>query len=124
MTPRKHRHADMIRAWLDDDSLEVEHRNCDAWSNVPGNPIWSEQVEYRFKPRMIKCGDMEFPEPMRVVPGNYEEYWIPQISSITATSCLQWADNEYDRRVFKLGLCHATKAAAEAHARALIALTR
>ena len=122
-TPRKHKHASLIRAWLEDDALEIEWLDSFGdWHEVR-SPSWDEDTEYRFKPKMITCRNLEFPEPMRVVPGNYDDYWIPQVTSSTTTICLRWANNDYDRRVFKRGFCHTTQAAAEAHARALISLT-
>ena len=125
--PRKHRHADMIRRWLDDDSLEVEMEvGENAWQKDK-NPTWDEDYEFRFKPKMIRCGDLEFPEPMRVPPEDGTKYWVVDLLSLSAKSDLcwetSWTGNLVDKCYLERGIGHTTQAAAEAHARALIALT-
>lgn len=52
--PRNHPHADMIRQWLDDASLEVECRvhKLAGWAGVD-TPTWQENLEYRFKPKTV-----------------------------------------------------------------------
>ena len=125
MTPRKHRHAEMMRQWLDDDSLEIE------WKNSDGNWVFlyecaialDEDYEYRFKPKMIKCGDMEFPEPMRVTPAIGAKYWCPKLTRFDSAIVNTWEAEDVEKEWLSRGLCHATQAAAEQHARALIALT-
>lgn len=106
---RNHKHADMIRRWLDDDSLEVEYR-CPGdydWQNVSsGTPTWHPHMEYRFKPKMIKCGDMEFPAPI-LTP------------NVPAHSVCVGINNDK----YRIAGYHETLASAEAHARALISLT-
>ncbi len=121
---RQHRHAEMIRKWLDDDSLkvEIEHPHCPYWEFV-AYPRWDENRNYRFRPKMIKCGDMEFPEPMRKAPEIKALIWAVDISQQKAVYEADWIETPYDLHLLKRGLVHSTKEAAEAHARALIALT-
>ena len=69
-TPRKHRHAKLIKQWIEDDSLEL------------------------VKPKMIRCGDMEFPEPMRAAPKYGEPYWITSIKHMFLTYRSTWVDNQ------------------------------
>ena len=122
-TLRKHRHADLIRRWLDDDSLIIEILDGDEWRYC-GLPAWQENCKYRIKPKMTKCGELEFPEPMRVAPAIGTTYWAVQIDGTAAiTEEWTWACDDQDRRALNRGLCHATKEAAEQHAKALIALT-
>lgn len=122
---RNHKHADMIRRWLDDNSLEVEWKKGDTWSLLSPNTItWDEECDYRFKSKMIKVGEYSFPEPMRVAPAIGTTYWAVQIDGTAAiTEEWTWACDDQDRRALNRGLCHATKEAAEQHAKALIALT-
>lgn len=119
-TPRKHRHAEMIKRWLDDDSLEVEIRNSYGWS-IDVFLAWDKNEEYRFKPKMIRCGDMEFPEPMRVAPEEGSICWIACIPFNTQE--VNWSNHTTKLEWLRTGILHTTQAAAEAHARALIALT-
>lgn len=62
---RQHKHAALIQQWLDDDSLIVERKAGDGNWYKQTDCFWNEESEYRFKPKMIRCGDLEFPEPMR-----------------------------------------------------------
>ena len=126
-TPRKHEHAEMIRQWLADDSLKVEYFDdqLGIWSAVENrNPSWYEHANYRFKTKMIKCGDLEFPEPMRVAPEVGSDCWMPKIfDSAGFAELFQWSAFCIKELWLRRGIVHATKEAAEAHARALIALT-
>jgi len=76
---------------------------------------------------MIKCGDLEFPEPMRVAPVIGTKYWTTEIHSraneIAMVDNWDWDNDEQDMECLRAGICHLTRAAAEQHARALIALT-
>jgi len=125
-TPRKHEHAEMIRQWLADDSLKVEYFDdqLGIWSAVENrNPSWYEHANYRFKTKMIKCGDLEFPEPMRVAPEVGDDYWRVCLDYDIYAKKYTWSDCDWDKVALKRGIYHKTKEAAEAHARALIALT-
>ena len=118
--PRKHKHADMLRRWLDDESLEVEWlTSLGKWESEP-DPDWDEGTELRFKPKMIKCGDMEFPAPMRVAPENGVICWI---TTLLGAESVGWSDSPTKRHWLALGLIHDCQAASEQHVRALIALT-
>ena len=124
MKPRNHKHADMIRRWLDDASLCVQsrHPHCAAWQDVD-KPEWFEGQEYRFKPRTIRIGDMEVPEPMRVAPAHGEFYWAVDLIATDLCMEMSWSSAITENRWVSNGTCHATKEAAIQHAKALIALT-
>lgn len=120
---RTHKHAEMIKAWLDDASLEVECRTeIGNWFYEP-DPSWCENLQYRFKLKMIKCGEHEFPEPMQVAPELNTVYWVASISTSAISYQHLWISDKQDRENLARGVTHSTKAAAEAHARALISLT-
>jgi len=123
-TPRKHKHAELIKQWLEDDSLEVEWREFvnTSWNYVR-SPSWDEDTEYRIKPKMIRCGDLEFPEPMRVAPKRGDMYWVASICNRFLAYEFNWDDCTADGVNLARGVCHKTNEAAEAHAKALIALT-
>lgn len=123
---RQHKHAEMIRQWLDDDSLEVERYYDTKWY-LDRDPSWVEDYKYRFKPKLVCCGNMEFPEPLRRVPKIGTEYWTVGIDSReddpVQTVYWVWEDDDRDLANLKLGICHLTSSAAEAHSLALISLT-
>lgn len=122
---RQHKHAALIQQWLDDGSLEVEGKNgLGKWVTVCNDQVnWNEAYEYRFKPKMVKCGDLEFPEPMRVAPEARNEFYMPCCTSQRQVVGAIWIGDKNDLMALARGLAHSTQAAAEAHARALIALT-
>lgn len=124
-TPRKHKHAALIRAWLDDGSLVVERKSGAGDWYRESVALWHEDCEYRFKPKMIKCGDLEFPDPMRVAPAIGTEYWMPALDPNHLGSVIDriWQPSSDCYQRLQRGICHTTQAAAKDHARALIALT-
>ena len=77
---------------------------------------------FKEKPRTIKIGDFDVPEPMRadIVIGN--KYFTPSLASASAIGCT-WLGDGRDYELLRNGLCHETSEAAEVHAKALIALT-
>ena len=81
-----------------------------------------DDYDYRIKPRTIKIGDFDVPEPMRtdIVIGN--KYFTPSLASASAIGC-KWLGDGRDYELLRNGLCHDTCEAAEVHAKALIALT-
>ena len=128
VTPRKHRHAKLIKQWIEDDSLELECKDngVGPWY-VIRRPSWGEHNEYRFKPKMIRCGDIEFPEPMRVAPEIGTTYWTADIRARRDERVMAdewtWSNDKQDMLWLEAGICHLTSDAAEAHASALLSLT-
>ena len=123
MTPRMHRHAALIKQWLDDDSLKVESLTEQGkWAPTP-NPYWHESVEYRFKPRTIRIGEYDVPEPMRVAPELNAAYWVIDINQRVILYASFWNESGFEQMLLKRGVMHDNKKAAELHAKALISLT-
>ena len=121
--PRKHRHAEMIRRWLDDDSLEVEWlTSLGKWESEP-DPDWDEGTELRFRPKMITVGEHSFPHPMRVAPEIGTRYWVVDLTRSDLCWETSWMDGVVDKGYLERGICHTTQSDCAAHARALIALT-
>lgn len=92
---------------------------------------WSEKlvcnlirgIEYRIRPRTIKIGDFDVPEPMRVEPGYGVQYFVVETLSDTPAACQIWNGMDCEKRWLSMGLCHKSKESAIAHAKALVALT-
>lgn len=80
-------------------------------------------TEFRIKPRTIKIGDFDVPEPMRVEPGSGVRYFVVETLSDTPAACQTWSGMDCEKRWLSMGLCHKSKESAIAHAKALIALT-
>lgn len=96
--------------------LDVNDANPDCLS-------FTSREEYRIKPRTIKIGDFDVPEPMRGEPEYGHEYFVVEaLSDIPAASQI-WNGMDCEKRWLSMGLCHKSKESAIAHAKALIALT-
>ena len=81
------------------------------------------KTEFRIKPRTIKIGDFDVPEPMRVEPDAGHEYFVVEaLSDIPAASQI-WNGMDCEKRWLSIGLCHKSKESAIAHAKAIISLT-
>lgn len=53
--PTPHPHAELIKMWADDPSIEIQwfNTNYDSWVNT-NNPSWCSHLEYRIKPKEKK----------------------------------------------------------------------
>ena len=100
-----------VHGWLD-----VNDANPECFGFEAG-------TELRIKPRTIKIGDFDVPEPIRVDIGIGNKYFTPSLASVSAIGC-SWLGDGRDYELLRNGLCHETSEAAEVHAKALIALTR
>lgn len=97
---------------------------CGGWVTLGAPPQWSVCRKYRRKPRTIRIGEYDVPEPIRVEPLQGESIYIvdPGISSYCRMRDYR-ADSIYTTGAFKRGLVHTTPEAAELHGRALASLT-
>ena len=117
----KHVHADLIKQWADDTSIEIQmrikHSNT-SWANA-NRPLWDPEREYRIKPKMIKVGRHEWPEPLKeivcnmmytfnLVTGEIHEIYAMRPSTLAVTA----------------GVAHATREAAEQQRDALICINK
>lgn len=95
----------------------------------PGEP-WCHYKEialhlpascYRVAPRTILVNGIEVPEPMRSPPAEGTEYWLADTDADLLAVAGDWDDTDLEHRWLARGLCHSTREAAEAHARAMMA---
>ena len=94
------------------------------WERLTGSPEWYVGTKYRRKPRTIRIGEIDIPEPVREPLQNGENYFVPAIDcGDECTHRFSWDDDSTDKRLLKQGMVHLTNEAALAHAKALIALT-
>ena len=121
---QSHKHVQCIIAWAHGEEVEFFNENMDQWEDVGESHYWNPDREHRLKQKMISCGDLEFPESMRVAPSLYTSYWTAEITkSGIFIDRWTWVNDLQDNRSLQLGICHLTSEAAEAHAKALVALT-
>lgn len=91
-------------------SAETVHRN--------------DPTRFRIKPETININGHEVPAPLREAPAVGVEYWLGDPTMTNHTERPQtWLDDTQDIIWLARGLCHSTKEAAQAHARALLSFT-
>ncbi len=100
---------------------EVNVRN--EWEILVEHPHWSENREYRQIPKTIRIGNFYVPEPMREKPEIGTRYWYIVTGNDSMTGWNDWAEDPLDNILLKRGICHTTKEAAIAHAKALFSFS-
>ena len=128
-----HIHAELMKQYAEDAATTDEPWRLWEWS--ADGLIWSPMngvatffapaIQYRRKPRTININGHKVPEPMRAAPKLGEKYWFPSWDSLSEcfADWYDWEGDKGDLMRLSAGLCHPTKEAAEAHARALLSFT-
>lgn len=129
MTDKKeHPHAWVLRAIADGEPLEnfelKTHKwSDDEWRNASNGLtvllLAPGEWQVRRKPRTIRIGDMDVPEPMREALTVGTPYWVTGFSGCPSFSSV-WGGSDYEVRWLASGGCHLTYEAAELHRKALI----
>lgn len=128
-----HIHAALMLQYAQDASTtekpwEMWEFRCDEhekWAVLTGNPAWDDDTKYLRKPRTIRIGEIEIPEPVREPLQNGEKYFVPAIDydGHDNINSFEWDGDSADTRLLNQGMVHLTGEAALAHAKALLALT-
>jgi len=125
-----HPHKEIIDAWTADTSIEFEESvrlsdGSNLWIAIDLESVIKRPHDtFRIKPKMrsvtVDGVKYEWPEPMHVAPlCDTTVYFTSLLAVITDA----WLDVQQDNKRLELRLCHATKEGAEAHRRALIAVS-
>lgn len=93
------------------------------WATCFNHPSWNADDVYRRKPKTIRIGDMEVPDPMKTKPERGSRYYCPNVISTDLNDIHIWCDDFYDNEILNKGFCHATQEAATAHAKAFIKIS-
>lgn len=112
--------AETAEPWL---RWECKPSGCDSWRPLR-HPGWITSCEYRRKPRTIRIGEFDVPEPWRQPLDQGADYWLVDLVQGTAgvMECSNFTPSTALTHV-ALGLVHLTREAAEQHARALLSFT-
>lgn len=94
-----------------------------SWVGVGRHPVWEPEQEYRRKPKTIRIGEYDVPEPLRVVPERGQKVWGVHVSSDSLSYSMHWVPGDTSMTLLCNGMLHLTREAAELHTRALISLT-
>lgn len=120
---KRHKWADVIIAMANGEETQWQDFHGDWNDPRDRNPISHPGCEWRIKPRTIKIGDMEVPEPLQKKSELEVDYYISNPFSESLFDYCRKRNDAFDRLWLRRGLCHSTKDAAIAHAKALIAIS-
>jgi len=123
---KPHKHAECIKAWADGAEIELYADDIDGCRWVKSDtPQWAFGTKYRIKPKTIKIGKFDIPEPTRTKLAPGEKYWLPYPAGYSTTTSVTriWSNIMFDEEMLLRGLIHTTEQAAIEHAHALISLT-
>lgn len=94
-----------------------------TWYPCPSHPGWSSDHHYRRKPRTVKIGEYEVPEPHKVALQRGQEYFVPNVSTAGTTHRV-WYDDPRDTHALESNLVHLDIRAAAIHAKALAKVSK
>jgi len=130
---KPHPHAALMAEFASDAALTetpwenwefFDPRDGCGWTPCPRFPAWYPTIRYRRKPRTIRIGGADVPEPLRRRPAPGVAFYVADPSS--EDCCfgeITWEATVIQERYFVRGLVHLTKEAAAAHGHALAALS-
>jgi hypothetical protein len=101
----------------------VERRACSAWKCAPYHPMFRDRLGYEIEilPSTISVNGIEVPAPLREWPGDGEVWYVNLFSSHLCHSIFPRCGAGKIQCLLDYGLVHATREAAVAHAKAMIA---
>jgi hypothetical protein len=136
ITMPKHIHADLMATYA-----QIAQTNNEPWRyfqyRLNSNSEWFNcfkpigfffERDYRLKPKTIRIGEYDVPEPVREPLKQGAHYYMPQLIDHYEAEIYLYEEDKWDnvgidyRRLNK-GLIHLDRESAELHAQALISLT-
>ncbi len=97
---------------------ESDWRQCDA------HPRWFIDVKYRRKPKTIRIGEFDVPEPIRMAPCEIVRCFYPEIGQNPKVGSVLYSANTWHNKLIEYGLLHLSQESAQAHLDALLSLSR
>ena len=121
----RHKHADLIKRWLDGHDVQYRHKDQTSWRNVGyfSDFAFPSGYEFRLKPSTFPIGEWEAPRPETKEPEDGDIYFVPDLLSRNFVYQYTWREDTIDKRALARGLVHLTKEAAFQHGRALAAFS-
>ena len=124
-------HADLIAQYLEDANeceqpwlrWQYKHPLSDEWMDAISPLPFDPGYAYRRKPRTIRIGEFDVPEPVREPLVWGQEYWVARVLDDGAVK-YTWHDDAVDSLWLADGLIHLTKEAAQIHIDALLSFTK
>lgn len=126
---KRHEYADILEAIARGDDVEMSSDLYPAWVGVSPTVVL-QRIEgkiatdrLRIKPKTIRIGEFDVPEPMRVAPEIGGAYWACLVQS-GEVQAYKWLNDSTDKNLLKNGFIQATKEGAELQLKALLSLTQ
>ena len=99
-----------------------------TWNSIEDNPIWMPELHYRRKPKTIRIGNYEVPEPLQELPAcvlvaQVYVVCLHEDKGYLTPSFFISKTLEFQKELIAKQICHLKKEAAELHAKALLSFT-
>jgi len=91
----------------------------DVWTPVPGIPLWSAEIKYRYTGSMLQINGSKVPRPIRDALPLGAKYYAVDLLDVNATQSV-WLGTIADHTWLKRGLIHLEEQDALAHMQAII----
>lgn len=101
----------------------IEIMKSDGWGAKAEHLGFNMYDTYRIKPKTIRIGEYDVPEPLRDRPINGESVYLVCTDRAFPVK-LQWFPDEYSLYLLDSGLLHRERAGAALHWKALLSLTK
>lgn len=122
----KHKHKHIKLAWANGENVQRQLRIKDAvwvdWGSEDTLNLELHMYTWRIKPKTININGHEVPEPLREITDG-EGYWLADTGDEDYALETSWEGTSTEYSWLRRGLCHATKEAAQAHAKATVSFT-
>lgn len=122
-TPQQHAQEILPLVTAQANSEVIQMYVGDEWYDCMAPTAFVDGCKYRIKPRTIIVNGFEVPAPMREAPNDGVKYFFPNLSYNDYFWSHEWENDRVDVRVLERGLCHTTKEAAIAHAKAMLGIS-
>lgn len=122
---KEHPNAELLRAIANGEQMQIGSKSTE-FKNFSAEEALSAIADgrgcyIRVKPSTIIVNNIEVPEPMRDAPSKGTDYFFPSFMVGSMVTRDMWHGTELDFLLLKRGLCHFTREAAAAHAKAMLA---
>ena len=111
-----HIHAELMAQYAEDAKKYNEpwkmwrNGNGDTWSDCTSHPYWLTTHVYRRKPRTIKIGQHEVPEPVREPLSRGQKFWV--VNPFLGPQEFVWDGCTGTQHALKSGFVHLSEEAA------------
>lgn len=94
-----------------------------GWDKCTQHPQWKNCNEYRLKPKTIRIGNYDVPEPMREKPEIGTHYYAVNFACSDGVIMDIWHNKSADNQRLEYGVCHSTRENCIIHAKALFSFS-